>query len=195
MLDESTTSQIWNEFAAQLRRFIANRIRNDSDTEDLLQEVFIKIHRNIHQLEDQTKLHAWVYQITRNTITDYYRHRETTTSSDSSEIPDHLMQDEPTEEVETEVATWLKPMIEDLSDKYREALLLTDIQGLTQAELAAQLNLSLSGAKSRVQRAREKLKEKMLKCCHLEFDRLGRVVDWESREQECRYCTVQITRK
>jgi RNA polymerase sigma-70 factor (ECF subfamily) len=72
---------------------------------------------------------------------------------------------------------------------------LTDVQGLTQKELAERLNLSLSGAKSRVQRAREKLKGVLTECCHIEVDRRGRVVDWESRQQDCRYCTVPITRK
>ncbi len=68
-------------------------------------------------------------------------------------------------------------------------------RGLTQRELAERLDLSLSGAKSRVQRAREKLKDVLLECCHLEVDRRGKVVDWESRQQDCRYCTVPLTRK
>ena len=86
-------------------------------------------------------------------------------------------------------------MIEELPEKDREALKLTDIEGLTQRELADRLKISVSGAKSRVQRAREKLKEVLLECCHVEVDRLGRVVDWESKEPDCRYCTTPITRK
>ena len=83
-------------------------------------------------------------------------------------------------------------MVESLPDDYRQALLLTEYEGLTQRELAERLGLSVSGAKSRVQRAREKLKEMLLDCCHFEFDRLGRVIDYQPKyacftNQECKW--------
>ena len=195
MGDRPTVSidQIWDDFTIQLRRFIAGRVRNETDAEDILQEVFIKIHRRIDNLEDPSKLHAWVYQITRNAIIDHYRKGIDAVEA-RSELPD-VVAEESNEEVEAEVATWLRPMMEELPEKYREALLLTDLQGLTQKELAEHLNISISGAKSRVQRAREKLKDVLLECCHVEVDRRGKVVDWESREPDCRYCTVPLTRK
>ncbi len=188
------TEQLWEDFTFQLRRFISARVSNQADVNDILQEVFIKIHRGIDRLEDPSKLHAWVYQITRNVIIDYYRKAERAVEI-TPELPDVLAEEAGNEEVESEVATWLRPMMEELPEKYREALQLTDIQGLTQKELAERLNISVSGAKSRVQRAREKLKEVLLECCHVEVDRRGRVVDWESREPDCRYCTVPLTRK
>ena len=196
MSDRTTLSidHIWDEFTAQLRRFISGRVRGEADVEDVLQEVFIKIHRGLERLEDPSKLHAWVYQITRNAIIDHYRQGEQDVEV-PSELPDRIAEEGDCEGAEAEVATWLRPMAEDLPEKYREALLLTDIEGLTQKELAERLDISLSGAKSRVQRAREKLKEVLLECCHLEVDRRGRVVDWESRQEDCRYCTVPITRK
>ena len=186
--------QIWSEFTAQLRRFIASRVKNGADVEDILQEVFIKIHRGLDRLEDPARLHAWVYQITRNAIIDHYRQGEQKVEI-PSELPDVIAEEGASEDAEAEVATWLRSMAEDLPEKYREALLLTDIEGLTQKELAERLDISLSGAKSRVQRAREKLKDVLLECCHLEVDRRGRVVDWESRQSDCRHCTVPLTRK
>ena len=71
----------------------------------------------------------------------------------------------------------LMNMIKQLPPKYSEALLLTDYEGLTQKELSEKLGISLSGAKSRVQRARKLLKEMYMKCCHIEFDRNGTIVD------------------
>lgn len=196
MSDRTTLSidHIWDEFTAQLRRFIAGRVRGEADVDDILQEVFIKIHRGLERLEDPAKLHAWVYQIARNAIIDHYRQGEQNVEA-PSELPDRIAEEGDSEGAEAEVATWLRPMAEDLPEKYREALLLTDIEGLTQKELAERLDISLSGAKSRVQRAREKLKDLLLECCHLEIDRRGRVVDWESRQEDCRYCTVPLTRK
>ena len=196
MSDQPTVSidQVWDDFTAQLRRFIAGRIQNEADADDILQEVFIKIHRSIDRLEDQSKLQAWVYQIARNAIIDYYRKSERAVEV-PGELPEALTEESSGEEVEAEVATWLQPMMEELPEKYREALHLTDIQGLTQMELASRLNISLSGAKSRVQRAREKLKDVLLECCHVEVDRRGKVIDWESKAPDCRYCTVPLTRK
>lgn len=196
MSDQPTVSidQVWDDFTAQLRRFIASRIQNEADADDILQEVFIKIHRSIDRLEDQSKLQAWVYQITRNAIIDYYRQSEQAVEA-PGELPEGLTEGSSEEEVEAEVATWLQPMMEELPEKYREALHLTEIQGLTQKEMAERLNISLSGAKSRVQRAREKLKGVLLECCHVEVDRRGKVMDWESKEPDCRYCTVPLTRK
>ena len=189
-----SVDQVWGEFTAQLRRFIAGRVRGEADVEDILQEVFIKIHRGLDRLDDHFKLHAWVYQITRNAIIDHYR-RGGPDVEMPEELPDRIAEEEDSEGAEAEVATCLRPMAEDLPEKYREALLLTDIEGLTQKEMAERLGISLSGAKSRVQRAREKLKDVLLECCHLEVDRRGKVVDWESRQADCRYCTVPLTRK
>ena len=80
-------------------------------------------------------------------------------------------------------------MVGELPEKYREAFLLTDIQGLTQKELSEKLDISLSGAKSRVQRAREKLKETLLDYCHLEFNRAGQIVEYRQRREECQVCS------
>jgi RNA polymerase sigma-70 factor (ECF subfamily) len=79
-------------------------------------------------------------------------------------------------------------MIDRLPDPYRQALTLTELEGRTQRELADALGLSLSGAKSRVQRGREQLKELILACCHVEVDRRGGVVDYEPR-RECSGCS------
>jgi RNA polymerase sigma-70 factor, ECF subfamily len=145
-----STDQVWGDFTAQLRRFIAGRVRNEADAEDVLQEVFIKIHRGLDKLEDRSRLHSWVYQVTRNAIIDHYRKGNDEAVEFTSELPDVRAEEGGGEEVESEVAAWLRPMMEELPEKYREALLLTDIEGLTQKELAERLDISLSGAKSRV---------------------------------------------
>jgi RNA polymerase sigma-70 factor (ECF subfamily) len=180
-------SHIWAEFTEQLRGFIAWRVQDENEVEDILQDVFLKIHAKLPQLRNQDRLHAWVYQITRNAITDYYRRQGKTPDTASQELED-LAEEVTPSEVQAEVASWLQPMMTELPEKYRLALLLTDIQGLTQQQLADQLDLSLSGAKSRVQRAREKLKDVLLGCCHLEFDRLGQVRDYQFKEPSCRFC-------
>lgn len=173
------TEHLWREFSKDLRAFITRRVPNEQDADDILQESFIKIHKHLNSLENEDRLVAWIYQITRRTIVDYYRRakpgvplpldwEEATTSSRESES-----------EVEAEVASWLKPMIADLPPKYREALRLTEFEGLNQKQLAAKLGLSHSGAKSRVQRGRALLRKQVLDCCHLEFDRRGGIIDYQ----------------
>lgn len=186
-LADEMMSQVWQEFAGQLKKFIAGRVRDQGDVEDILQDVFLKIHRSISQLKNRDKLSTWVFQITRNAITDYYRYNQKSPAAETADLESFIQEVSP-HDVQAEVATWLPPMIEQLPEKYREALRLTDIEGLTQQQLADRLNLSLSGAKSRVQRAREKLKDRLLQCCHLEFDRLGRVIEYQLQGDHCRYC-------
>jgi RNA polymerase sigma-70 factor (ECF subfamily) len=180
---QDATYQIWVELKTNLHRFIARRASNDADADDILQEVFVKIHSSIGNLRDTTKLHSWVYRITRNAIIDYYRSRRNDMSLDA--VPDafDLPNDEmPEAEAERqEIMNCLAPMVDRLDDDYRKALVMADVEGVTQAAIAGDLNLSLSGAKSRVQRARGKMKDMLLNCCHFEFDRFGRAVNMDRK--------------
>jgi RNA polymerase sigma-70 factor (ECF subfamily) len=180
------TQQIWEEFGGHLRGFIRSRVRNDFDADDILQDVFRKIHDNVNQVEDDTRRQAWLFRIARNAIVDYYRSKSRTPSVSIEETGIHLVaHEEDNDNLNQTVASWLKDMIADLPEKYREAIVLTEIEGLTQKELAERLGISISGAKSRVQRGRALLKEMLLDCCHLEFDRLGNVIDYSRNESCC----------
>ena len=86
-----------------------------------------------------------------------------------------------------EIAAGLGCIVQQLSPRYREAIELTELQGLTQSEVGARLGLSLSGAKSRVQRGRAKLKDLLLECCHFELDRHGNVIDYRP-QHACSGC-------
>jgi RNA polymerase sigma-70 factor (ECF subfamily) len=80
-------------------------------------------------------------------------------------------------------------MVQSLPETYRQAIVLSEFEGLTQKELAARLDLSLSGAKSRVQRGRAQLKKMLLDCCRFEFDRRGTVIECEPRRKtSCPEC-------
>jgi RNA polymerase sigma-70 factor (ECF subfamily) len=170
------TETVYLDFSAQLERFIAQRVSDPDSADDILQDVFMRIHNQIDTLQDESKLRGWIYQITRNAIIDYYRRRK-----EMVELPETLSYfDEP--EIEQDAFQELLPsvggMLGCLPEKYRRALVLTEYQGLTQQQAALRLGLSLSGTKSRVQRGRDQLKEMLLECCHFEFDRLGKVIDY-----------------
>lgn len=177
-----STEQIWLNFGADLHSFIARRVANPNDAEDLLQETFVKIHRNLDGLHEDDKLTGWVYQIARNTITDYYRRNghDLTSLEEQPEEDERLVAEEDGDEltVAQELALCLRPMVENLPDAYRQALWLTEFEGLSQVELAARLGISVSGAKSRVQRGRAMLRRQLLDCCKFEFDRRGGVIGY-----------------
>lgn len=184
------TLQIWEEFSGNVQGFIRKRVNNAFDADDILQDVFRKIHDNVHNLTDDSKLYSWVFQIARNTIIDHYRMQSKYANLVPIEDEEALIPadiDE-TDNLNEMVASWIRCMVSELPDKYREAIQLTEIQELTQKQLADHLGISLSGAKSRVQRGREKLKDMLLDCCHLEFDRLGNVVDYTRNEACCKHC-------
>jgi RNA polymerase sigma-70 factor (ECF subfamily) len=173
------TEQVWKAFHAPLQQFIRTHVSDESTTEDILQDVFLKIHQRIETLKDVKKLESWVYQITRNAIIDYYRSKEQhRTSLNTPEVLE-LAEDLPDDEVITDLFPAVRAMVRSLPEQDRQALVLTEYQGLTQKEYGERLGLSFSGAKSRVQRAREKLKKMLLDCCHFELDRRGKVIDYQ----------------
>jgi len=181
------SESIWAEFSTPLKSFIKKRVKNDQDVDDILQDVFYKIHNGISSLKEADKIHAWVYSITRHALSDFYRSRKN--ESDITRFPVDIISDSDDKlTANIEIAQCLIPMINHLPEKYKQAIILTEFQNLSQKELSGRMGLSVSGAKSRVQRARLKLTEMLLGCCHLEFDRLGKVIDYKHKCSDCKFC-------
>ena len=180
---------VWDQYSRRLLAFIRSRVWDDAEAEDILQQVFTRVHRHLCCQPDWNKPEGWFYQIARNLIVDHYRRRR-----EMVEIPESLPAepDLPEEDPETVLALSLTEMVNELPEPYRQALVLTEYQGLSQQQLAESLGISLSGAKSRVQRAREKLRDMLLRCCHIEFDRRGRIVDYYER---CCCCQPVVERR
>jgi len=183
------SESLWHDFRVRLRAFIAQHVRQPSDAEDILQEVFLRIHRSVGQLKEKEALTGWIYQITRNAIVDHYRLdrlREAPLPEDLEQEPSPELTQE---QDQLELTGCLRPMIQNLQGPYREALVLTEVEGLSQVEAAARLGLSIPGMKSRVQRARRQLKELFLGCCRVELSAQGGVMDCSRRKpggQACR---------
>jgi RNA polymerase sigma-70 factor (ECF subfamily) len=176
------SEQLWETFNRPLYQFIQRRVSDPHSAEDILQDVFLKIHTHIDTLRAQDRLTSWIYQITRNAIADYYRaQRPTAELAETLPAADELVDDD----VVRELSPCVAAMVAALPEAYREALRLTEYQGLSQKALSERLGISFSGAKSRVQRARAKIKEQLLNCCHFQFDHAGRIIDYQSRRACC----------
>ncbi len=175
-----TTEDVWAAFRKRLYDYIRARSRSSQDAEDILQDVFERVHQHIGTLEDSANLTAWIYRVTHNTIVDHYRKKQ---PSPSSQEPSAVIEaDAPT--AEQRLAPFLHGLIDALPTPYRDALTLTELEGLTQQEMGHRLGLSTSGAKSRVQRGRAMVRDQLLSCCHIEIDRRRHVVDYQPAGSE-----------
>jgi RNA polymerase sigma-70 factor (ECF subfamily) len=175
------TEQLWVSYSRRLHAFIRRRVPADA-ADDILQEVFVRVHRDLCCRSEWAKPEGWIYRITRNLIIDHYRRRRPV-----AEIPESLAAPEPpAEDAAAPLALSLREMVHALPEPYREALLLTEYEGLSQPELARRAGISVSGAKTRVQRARVRLRDMLLACCHFELDRRGHVIDYYARCCCCR---------
>jgi RNA polymerase sigma-70 factor (ECF subfamily) len=177
------TEYVWKEYHDKLHGFILSRVNESSVADDILQDVFMRILSRIDTLKDCDKLQSWIYQITRNAIIDHYRAQKKMVELPSTlAAPDAELSNTASKEIDT----CLLPMIESLPDPYRESVMLSEIEGRTQKEVAQKQGISLSGAKARVQRGRSMIKKMMFGCCRFEFDKRGNVIDYERKaDSDC----------
>ena len=181
-----TFNEIWLKFSHPVKDFIRNKTHNSDVADDILQEIFIKIHQNLHLLRDKERVAGWVFQIARNTVLNYFRMQKKNLENQEfhqreTEEESYFKENNLNEMVEI----WLGEFKKDLDPKYQEALQLVDIEGITQIELAHRLGISVSGAKSRVQRGREQLKQKLIDCCPVKTDQYGNILEIKSKGRNC----------
>lgn len=171
----------WAELRARLRSFVARRVPHDPSVhDDLVQEILLRLYRALPRLRDTEALDAFAYRIARNAIVDHGRAggRERPVSPDS--LDDHALADDPEADDpedagRAQLARCLRPLAEHLGEDYREAVLLTDLGGVSQADAARRLGLSAPGMRSRVQRGRAQVREALGRCCSVELDAAGQI--------------------
>lgn len=171
----------WRELERKLRPFVARRVAG-ADAEDVLQDIFLRMQKSLPQLRDEDRFGPWVYQVARSAIVDHQRAvlRRPPASLEAADEP-AADDEEDDGAVERELATYIAPFVAALPSPYREALTLTELEGLTQKDAAAMLGVSLSGMKSRVQRGRARLRIMLEECCDITVDARGRVIGCEPR--------------
>jgi RNA polymerase sigma-70 factor (ECF subfamily) len=177
----------WRQLRSKLRPFVARRVSLDADVDDVVQEVLLRIQRGLPGLRDEQRFGPWVYRVARHAIIDHARARARhapwpgdapTPPEDLATPPADTTDDDA---VAREVARYTALFVAWLPSPYREALTLTELEGLTQREAALMLGISLSGMKSRVQRGRLKLRMALEDCCHIGLDARRRVIACEPR--------------
>lgn len=180
----------WQAFHDRLRAFVSLRVTPRADADDIVQKVFLRLHRSLPSLRKADRVGAWLYQAARNAIVDHYRapaRRREVPSGDTRDMegvggivaPDG----DPGASERAEAVGCMRPMIERLPESYRRAIDLVELQGMSQGAAAQAEGLSLSGMKTRVQRARRRLKAALLECCRFLFDVRGGVTGCAAQDR------------
>lgn len=166
--------------AGQIRPFVERRVA-PHDVDDVMQEILQRVHAGVDDLDDDTRFAAWLHRVARNAITDHHRRggrRDAKHGAFAAEWRDDAAEQE---DAVASLSMFVRAFVEMLPSPYREALHLTEIEGLTMREAAARENVSTSGMKSRVQRGRRLLRELFEACCEIALDARGRVVEYTPR--------------
>jgi RNA polymerase sigma-70 factor, ECF subfamily len=175
----------WSELLRAVKSFVARRVKDPADRDDLVQEVLLRVHRGLGGLKGQTAPGPWIYSIARNAIVDHWRRKgraPTVPVNDIEVAGDELaVVDDDGESLQQAVAAYVAEAVHRLESPYRETLILTELQGIKYADAARQLDVSLPAIKSRVLRGRGMLREALIRCCEIELGPTGRVLDCAPR--------------
>ena len=191
MTDAATTTTLvrredrWREAVEQVREFVAGRVGDPELAADITQDILVRsiAAGALDRVENPT---AWLYHSARNAVIDHYRTRRTSDPSDELERwPEPEPPDNRPNQATQDLARCLEPLVGELPELGREALRRVDIDGETQADAARQLGISISGMKSRVQRARRQLKDLLTGCCHVDVDATGGVSGYRASAPSC----------
>jgi RNA polymerase sigma-70 factor (ECF subfamily) len=160
-------------------------VASPADIDDLLQDIFVRMQQGLGDLRDDERFGGWVYRIARSALVDRARKRARTPHTGlGDDAAANAVPDVPEDHLQSDLGECVALFVSRLPSPYREAVTLTELEGLTQKEAAAMLGVSLSGLKSRVQRGREKLRYMFEECCQISVDCRGRVMECEPRGLE-----------
>jgi RNA polymerase sigma-70 factor (ECF subfamily) len=179
---EARAQTSWKKLTDRLREFVGHRVAS-VDADDVLQDALVRIQKGLPALRDDERFGPWVYRVARSAIGDHLRARARPLENGRTTVDDDMEASAPEEgdELGGALVSCLSTFVAELPSPYREAITLTELEGLSQKEAAEMLGLSFSGMKSRVQRGRARLREMFDQCCQMTQDARGRVTACEPR--------------
>ena len=166
----------WQAHAPELRHWMRRRLKNPLEADDLLQDLFLKALRQGERFCSVHNARAWLFEVARNLLADRLR-----VTRETIELPDDLPAPAPDIDTVDQLTACLPRVLSELSIEDRDAITRCDLQGMSQADFALASGLGLSAAKSRLQRARQRLKTRMTHACHVRLDDAGHVTDYVPR--------------
>lgn len=170
------TQSIWNDYKDELYFFILKKVKNKTAANDIFQNTFLKIHKNLPTLKDEDKIKAWIFQIARNEIINWINKEAVYTDESTvlQEVDKHNYQD----------ICCFDKFINNLPTIYEEVIELVYIKGYKQKEASQILGISLANVKARIRRAKAILKQNFNECCKYDLDKNGLLMG----EPNCPIC-------
>ncbi len=169
-------------YRPRIVRYLTRLIGPDA-AEDLTQEVFVRVSRGLPDFKGTAKLSTWIYRIATNIATDRLRSRSFRETRSGKAIPCHegsvgdadALPDEKSPSPERQLAreemsSCVHDYINALPENYRAVVILSDVEELTNQEIAEVLDLTLEAVKIRLHRGRAKLEEKLRNGCSFDRD-------------------------
>ncbi len=173
--DPTRVERLWNDFAESLAASFRARGARPDDVPDLVGETFLRVQGALDTLRDDERAGAWVGRIAHHVWIDSLRRRALPRED---AVPEELAAGEPDDEPPVAgFARWLRGAIDELHPDYAVPLRRFDVEGASQAAIAAELGLSLPALKSRILRGREQVRARFDRCCTLVRDRRGGVIE------------------
>lgn len=160
----------WNQHEAELRGYLTRRLGDPRQAEDLLQDTFVKALGLGSAFCTLNNARAWLFQVARNQLIDHLRRQRPTVALDTN-----IAEQEPAIAAVETLAACLPRALSALDEQDREVISACDLEGMSQLDYARQQGIGLPGAKSRVQRARRRLRKQLQTACRVRFDDDGRV--------------------
>jgi RNA polymerase sigma-70 factor (ECF subfamily) len=174
-MNESRFEEVYASLHPKIVRYLT-RLVGETEAEDLAQETFVKVGKSLQDFRGEAQLHTWVYRIATNTALDRLRSpalRET--SHDPARIesvvsveaidPGRKRLSVEQQAIREEMSSCVREVVYRLPDTYRTAIVLSELEGFKDQEIAEILGLTLPATKIRLHRARARLKEELSKCC------------------------------
>lgn len=182
-MDKMEDIEKWESLIGKLYIFLLKNIKDRYVAEDILHDALLKILEKRQFYKYKENYNGWAFSITKNILVDYYR--KSKKDADLENIEKKLDEKEVEPNTYENLIPALKEFIENLPERYSKPLVMSDIEGIKQELIAQKLGLSVSGAKSRIQRARKMLKEYFLKCSEYKYDNRGKIMEFYPKSPSC----------
>ncbi len=176
--------EIWSEFRNSLKAFLHSKISNQSDVDDLFQEVLLKTYSRLYTLKEKDSIKSWLFQIANRTVIDFYRKNGRPNDLSTED----LWYGDNEHDVKIELSNCIAPFIKALPEDMAELISTIEIEEKSQKAYAEELGISYSTLKSRVQKARKELRLLFDECCHYNLDKFGNLIDCEQKSGSCKNC-------
>ena len=183
MAQEVNSEKVWSDYRSAIKAYLHMKISDPDEVDDLLQEILIKVHKNLSTVKSVNSIKAWLFQIANHTIIDFYRKRNRLRSLSAED----LWYGGESYQAQQELAQCVVSFIKALPEESAELLTEIELHGRSQKEVAAERGINYSTLRSRVQKGRDQLRNLFENCCYLSLDNYGSIVDFDPKNN-CKKC-------